>query len=92
MTKTSVFTMLAAGFQENSLFHFKPPEALFSLLRVAAPLTPFLFIFSKYIRMGLVVRPIFSILKRRGTKFHEEWRYFRAEIFFLDLFREGRRF
>ena len=41
--------MLAAGFQENSLFHFKPPEALFSLLRVAAPLPPFLLIFSKSI-------------------------------------------
>ena len=52
MAKTSVFTMLAAGFQENSLFHFKPPEALFSLLRVAAPLPLFLLIFSKYILGG----------------------------------------
>ena len=46
MAKTSVFTMLAAGFQENPLFHFKPSEAVFSLLRVAAPLV---LIFLKYI-------------------------------------------
>ena len=52
----------------------------------------FEYIFGKQTRgflgNGVDFRLICSMLKRRGTKFHEEWRYFRAEIFFLDLFRE----
>ena len=58
----------------------------------AARADNFEYIFGKQTRgflgNGVDFRLIFSILKRRGTKIHEEWRYFRAEIFFLDLFRE----
>ena len=58
----------------------------------AARADNFEYIFGKqtggFLGNGVDFRLIFAILKRRRTKFHEEWRYFRAEISFLDLFRE----